>query len=330
MKKFFYIKKIINLLENLKNPKYFIYILFHYLKKSLSIKYAQKLAAKNEKEYEADGVLDIKIKTYDGSNQCVHPDVVIWKDKLYLVVTPYPYGMEEYENPSVYYGDTLIDMIELSNNPIDKPLFQNYGYHLSDPCFIKDSKSLYCAYRITENRKINKIVYKKYLENNKWEKAKVLLKSEKDLLLSPAIAFIDDKIIMYHVCLKDLGSSIVYTIFNNKAEFIKSKEIKCQNLPKDYYIWHIGINFNDVSEILNKEKKIEGVFLLRNRRNNFKLFKAETSGLGKEWLLGEECIFNSKLKSIIKIPYKACLIPKTNQILMSYRDKKDRYRLTII
>src|SRR5678815_3282801 len=44
------------------------------------------------------------IPTYDGSNQATHPDVLLERDAsgaahLTLVMTPYPYSDEHFENP---------------------------------------------------------------------------------------------------------------------------------------------------------------------------------------------------------------------------------------
>ena len=164
----------------------------------------------------------------------------------------------------------------------------------------------------------------------KWRKGEILIESEQDLLLSPAITFVNDKIIVYHVCLEKEKSKIIYTIFNKNMEIIESKDIECKNIPQDYYIWHIGIDFNNILTESKGNEKIKGVFLLKNKENNYKLFKAKSFGLGKEWILEQEYSFDSNLKLIIKEPYKACFIPNTKKILMSYKDKKNRYRLTVI
>jgi hypothetical protein len=52
----------------------------------------------------------LKIPTYDGSGQCVHPDVIAIHSRFYpfehvMVVEPYPFGDESLENPSIVASD---------------------------------------------------------------------------------------------------------------------------------------------------------------------------------------------------------------------------------
>lgn len=41
------------------------------------------------------------VPSYDGTGQCVHPDSILYNDKLIFTYTPYPYGVDTYENPSI-------------------------------------------------------------------------------------------------------------------------------------------------------------------------------------------------------------------------------------
>ena len=65
---------------------------------------AKSIARKNLRSFLAEEQ-EFYLETYDGSNQAVHPDVTYFNGEYWLAATPYPYGMEEYENPCLYRGN---------------------------------------------------------------------------------------------------------------------------------------------------------------------------------------------------------------------------------
>lgn len=333
MKVFLYFKKGIVLLSKLGNPAYFLYWLLHYLKKSMPLSLATHIARVNLGQYKKDDIVEIVVDTYDGSGQCVHPDVIEWNGKVFLTITPYPYGMEEYENPCVYSGNSLTALKCMQGNPLDKPAYQEYGYHLSDPCFASDGVDLYCAYRVTKRESqdvvVNKILWKKYIGVNTWAEEQCLMESKETQILSPAILFSKGEMVMYHVDSTENDSSIVYTIYDEKYGIITSKKLCCNNLPEDYYIWHIGLEFENGKKFDDGSQKIKGVFLLRGKKNSseYKIYRAASQGVGQEWCIEWEYQFNANLQNVMKLPYKSCFVPGTEKILMSFRDIKDRYRL---
>lgn len=93
------------------------------------------------------------LHTYDGSDQAVHPDIIYFAGKYWLVVTPYPYGMEEYENPSLYCGTSINSLLSISQNPIDRQKRHEIGSHLSDPCIFEYNNELICVYRENMRKK---------------------------------------------------------------------------------------------------------------------------------------------------------------------------------
>ena len=146
-----YAGQFIGLLKTLKNPPFFIYRIFHYLNRFVPKRWATSIYNNNRKEYLQEGINDYLLETYDGSGQAVHPDMAFWKDKFWLAITPYPYGMEEYENPCIYYGDSL-DSLIVPKGPIAVQHKHTQGLHLSDPCFAVDGDILYCFYRESERK----------------------------------------------------------------------------------------------------------------------------------------------------------------------------------
>ena len=71
----------------------------------------------------------LRLATYDGSGQCVHPDVIgiaraFYGRELLMVMEPYPYGDDYFENPSLLVSDDGLHWLlpeGLSNPVVDPP-----------------------------------------------------------------------------------------------------------------------------------------------------------------------------------------------------------------
>jgi hypothetical protein len=77
----------------------------------------------------------LKLRTFDGSGQTVHPDFAQmpdWPNPFLLVATPYPFGAVGVENPSLYWRDSTYQWTPLGDrtNPIARPIGMSF---LSDP-----------------------------------------------------------------------------------------------------------------------------------------------------------------------------------------------------
>lgn len=92
----------------------------------------------------------LNIPTYDGSNQMVHPSVIDflaehglpqWGGfRFWMVITPYPYGNDASENPSIYTSNDGINWFvpPRINNPIDyAPGGWDQGFN-NDPDMVYD------------------------------------------------------------------------------------------------------------------------------------------------------------------------------------------------
>jgi hypothetical protein len=103
----------------------------------------------------------LRIPTYDGSGQVVHPSVIdflneygieAWSGYRYwMVLTPYPYSQDQYENPSLYAshdGFTWAVPKNISNPLITASNIGDKGF-LFDPDMIynPDSDQLWIYYR---------------------------------------------------------------------------------------------------------------------------------------------------------------------------------------
>ena len=318
------IKRIINIFLSIFNPHYFYYRVHHYFNKYVNDKKSISISLKNEKFYKKRNIETIKINTYDHSNQVVHPHLISYKDLIWFVSTPYPYGMEEYENPCIYYGKSIDSLVSIKDNPI---AFQEYhcrGTHLSDPCFFINKDSLFCAYRSTINKGQsieNRILYKEILSNKVASDEHIIVASSEQLL-SPAFVSFNNNLNMICVNLRRKGSVLTLYELNSDLQCINEKNINCKNIPNDFYIWHIDINNNE-------SLKFKSLFLLRSQKNPgvFRLFYAHCVNAAlMEWTIDCEVVIPPSIKGIVRIPYKSTFDTDGN-VILSIRDKQSRYYL---
>lgn len=334
MKLYYYMKKIESLLLTANNPPYFWYRINHYLNKRVRVARAEAIAQKNALEYSQSGVNLFKVKTYDGSDQCVHPDIIFWNSKYWMVVTPYPYGMEEYENPCIYLGENLDSMEPYFDNPLDAQGDVKYGNHLSDPCLYSNKNHLYCFYRKTTkyNGVICNSIWFRYCDSNmKWSEPKCVISSHTEGLLSPAVYSDDDgSCYMLYVNRTKTGSDLIRVKLDGNMCYHSKVTVKCNGIPQGYYVWHIGISHKDFQTDSSKYN-IEGLFLLRNMKDSskFELYYAHNDKQDTEWFIKSKCIIPTAVQELMFIPYKSCFVPLSNKILFGYRDLKSRYCLCV-
>ena len=332
----YYFERLCFLLRTISNPSLFIYLVFHYLNKDLPFSIARIICKNNLNSYSKNNVNDFVLETYEGSSQAVHPDIVYYKDLYWLVVTPYPYGMEEYENPCIYYGDNMNSLI-VQKSPIAVQRKRIQGTHLSDPCLLIYNDKLYCYYRESvrqgdiEENYIWKTCYQEF--NKTWSNPELLINSVTDKILSPAVVCNKEgERIIYYI--STLNRS--YSLISIKGDVIKGEKIEHNiiGLPKDYFIWHIGITpIKDVKQSCANSDELMGLLLIKSKlkMGDMRLFEIRNDQNSNDWIVINEVKVPERLKSIIAFPYKSCYIPqKEGDILLSYRDAKSRNRLTII
>lgn len=332
-----YAAKFLGLIKTLRNPFFFIYRLFHYLNRFVPKRWAICIYKMNISDYQREGVRDYLLETYDGSGQAVHPDIACWKNKYWLTITPYPYGMEEYENPCIYSGNSL-DSLVVPKGPIAVQHKHTQGTHLSDPCFAIDGNQLYCYYRESERKgelEENTIWGMWYNESeNKWSEPELIMDSVDDKILSPAMVY------------KNPGELTTYFVSSLNGDFslvsTKSKGAittnitghKIYGMPEDYDLWHIGISKGrDIFSEADGSIELWGLFLAKakGRKGDMKLFEARNNGLDADWNIINEIRMPDEIKDFIAFPYKSCYIPKQKgKVLLSFRDKKSRNRMIII
>lgn len=331
-----YFGKMWSLLGTITNPSYFTYRLFHYLNKDVPYKIAKRIYLKNLKEYKAFQFNEFLLETFDGSGQAVHPDIAYFENQYWLTVTPYPYGMEEYENPCIYQGDDLKNL-RCPQSPIAVQHKHIQGIHLSDPCFAVKDNNIFCYYRESErkeNTEENTIWSLQFSRSErKWGKPVLLLDSVDDKILSPAMIHNDEgELIIYFVSTLNNKYTLVSTkssgVINDLTEYV------IEGMPEGYDLWHIGIKkIRDIYKTNNDSNGLVGLFLMKSTYEigRMKLFEASNNGVETIWHITKEVEMPIEIREVIKFPYKSCYIPQgEGSILLSFRDMKNRNRLCII
>ena len=325
------IKEIItkskDMLSIANNPPLFRYRINHYLKKEVAYKKAKKWAKKNQLLYENRGIDVIWFETYDGSNHVCHPDIAIWNDQYWMVSTPYPYGMEEYENPSLFYGSKLADMQPLKNNPIAFPSKKGYGSHLSDPCLWAVDDRLFCFYRDTINHGDsieNRICYKSMNKELQLSSEKILLSSFQDGLLSPAVLRVGSELCLFYVSYVHGSLTLTRCIMADDMTLIIGSERNILPANDEWDIWHFDVKAtNNDTEFL----------LLQRAKKDRKKFKLQIGyfDLGmQQVIINKDVSLHDELQGVMANPYKSCIIPNSNKMLLSFRDNNAVYVTKII
>lgn len=133
-----------------------------------------------------DPFMPLDLRTYDGSNETVHPDFVATPGGQFLVVTPYPGGNRNFENPSFYYGAGSWRWRAPAGlrNPIVTPSLSSY---LSDPDAVYNdfTGEIWLYYRQVD--KSNDIYLIRSTTGVKWSTPALAVSAPRDQLVSPAV-----------------------------------------------------------------------------------------------------------------------------------------------
>ncbi len=143
----------------------------------------------------------IEFATYDGRNQVTHPSAVEFAapwhgHRFWLALTPYPYSDAQYENPSVYAGDTGSDWAvppEVSN-----PVVQTTRGYLSDPNLVydPDADALRLYYREVANGEdsnhlklhlADNVLMTRSTDGTHWSAPQTLVSDRGGFFVSPAV-----------------------------------------------------------------------------------------------------------------------------------------------
>ena len=295
---------------------------------------AKCIARVNNRQLSKCDYQRITVKSYEGSDQVVHPDFLHWNDKIWMVCTPYPYGYNRCENPSVYVGNDVFSLIPACKNPIDLPSSKSRGSILSDPCFFTRNNKLFICYR----ERIQNKEYVEYIlhtqcsvDGTKWTDKKAIkstVTADKDPLISPAVIQYNDKYYLYHVRAKGLGGDIVLSSLVEDREAEEIKVLNCSGLPEGFVIWHIGLHSDSYSKFASDGNEILGLFTVRNGVES-RVYKAHQDNPTGDWIIDEQIDIPDTVRKDCREVYKCSYTPD-GRVALSFFDKKNRLVITVV
>lgn len=255
----------------------------------------------------------LKIETYDGLNQTVHPSVTLYDNKFILAITPFPYGNDYYENPCLYQSEDGISYVPISNcQPIAYPNKCENLIYLSDPVVFREDDGLHLIYRECRyTDKSNYITnYYEVCSNNlkEWSEPLLIYSSQRGAM-SPSFISISEVPYLYYVLFDENNSTGLY---RKEKKSVNSKEEKLivNGIPEGYMLWHIDICY--------WRNHYYGLFTLSldYSGRGACLFLSESDD-AIEWNIIKEIVVDQSRKKITKT-YKACFVIKKNDVCDIY------------
>jgi hypothetical protein len=272
---------------------------------------------------------EIEILTYDGSNQVVHPDIILNNNTFYLAITPYPFFKDKFENPCLYSSKDGVNYQPNASNPITPT--PSYD-HNCDPDIFFDDDMKKCIYYVEMMRPdSNNIVLLEENDKCEYDKETILhydLKNGDPLTLSPAIIKNKNKHYLFFVnYYKDKGMFI---------EYLKTKKLHCWNkekskninidFPLNYSPWHL-----DIFKGNNTYYMLINGFYGDDSDDNYSVFLATSKNL-KDWVVKSEVLSKSTAKGkSIKYYYRSTGLINNNVLVIwySYVTTHNKWKLAV-
>jgi hypothetical protein len=188
----------------------------------------------------------VEIDSYDGSGQCVHPDIIRYKDDLYLAFTPYPYAVDVYENPQVAVLGNNGMWKTIVKQPFVKPKNPE-RFHYSDPFLYSTDEYLYYFYRLSDKNNDSKsiIFYVKIDEDGHIRDEKQFTGSYDYEYTSPFVIGYNNRLHFFHI---ESGNpnKLYVRDFDSFETIIGSsiplKEVLLEGFDDNEWIWHLGVS----------------------------------------------------------------------------------------
>ncbi|MCR1147431.1 hypothetical protein [Clostridium botulinum] len=209
-------------------------------KKLNELYYSKTLRRNNE------STLDIK--TYDGSNQLTHPDILydkngIFNHKYWLAFTPYPYYNDKLENPSIVVSEDGKKFVETKGikNPLDDLRNEkNFKAHLSDTdiMFRNNELILHYVYNVSGVLGPAKFYQVKSKDGINWSRPKLVYKTHKNKEgYSPTFVSENNTIKMWYY---EGENKLMYTESEDEEKSWKPIK-KCNINMGNWRGWHVDI-----------------------------------------------------------------------------------------
>ena len=257
----------------------------------------------------SENTFQLDLKTYDGLNQAVHPDVIFKDGKYYMAISPWPFMINKYENPCLFLSDDGINFSPLPNcQPLVFPRKSKKITYLSDPAVIY-TDNLFCVYY----REVEDIDgYQYYVRIYKvtsadlssWSKP-ILLSEGKNEFLSPAVISRNGVLEIYYVA--SSSNREIYNLYRCQEianTFTNHELLHINGMPEGFSLWHIGI-FKHLNQLF-------GLMTLKNKsdeKDNFlRLYFAKGGNDGENWVITDEIRLIKNQESVFSSLYKSSIV----------------------
>lgn len=191
-----------------------------------------------------------------GDNQGTHPKVLYFKDgfngyKYYMVYTPYPFGDDYRENPTIMVSNDMINWKKpegIKNPIVSSPSnFETKKIYNSDGHLVYNYKdnTLECFYRYVNDYNDEVIIYRvKSSDGINWSDSEEVIRNKRSKhdYVSPAIIYEDGKYKIWYVYKK----TIYYTESEDLVNFSKDVRLKINYNDKSLKTWHIDVIKSDL------------------------------------------------------------------------------------
>lgn len=244
----------------------------------------------------------VAIPTYEGTFQLTHPKILYFENgwngyKYWMSMTPYPRGVDLYENPSIVVsndGNTWCAPPGLKNPAVKPPKDSKAGGHYSDPHLVMRDDILELWYRYNpakanaKNRRlpdnsVNIYFRRRSVDGINWTPPEKLLQS-KDGHLSLCELYQDD---FYETWYATYGGALFYS--QSKDAKTWSSPIRCDvPLPKGFQSYHQDmIKYGSTYYLLQTAEKTESypfqLFLLTSNdgihfKNSQQIYPDKSTG----------------------------------------------------
>lgn len=202
-----------------------------------------------------DGLPDeqlLDVGTYEGSGQCVHPDVIYFPtayqgNRFYMAFTPYPFSNDKFENPCLVKSNNGVDFTELWNglNPLAKA--PSYD-HNDDPDLHFNPKTgkFYLYYLETMRPDSQNLICLESADWSSFTKHTAIhfeIATNDPFILSPAYLALNDDA-GYRLYFVTVGDTLhIRTIYSNDGENWSKAAIEevYTDLPPSIRPWHVDV-----------------------------------------------------------------------------------------
>lgn len=308
-----------NIITNLKNPRHSVYKLSDVTRRVLPVPLARLLAIGNRTAL--PGYVDLP--TYDGSGQACHPSTAVFNGTVYMACTPYPYGNEYYENPSLYLREPGSRRWRPVPGafPLVRPRRLRFE-HYSDPCLFPWGRRLVLLFRKCERRPEGTVdlLYTASSQNGAdWTAPRLLAEGKGNGLISPAAAGGG----LFCVEFEAGDTRIARYRLDDPGVLGERTPCGVSGLDQDFFVWHI-----DCATL--PDGTVRGLFMLRKKStpetvSRLSLFTWRPEE--RTWSRDRDLPMSEAEGKAVRYVYKSCFTEDPARVLCSACDRRGRYFL---